>query len=98
MSRETLGKTTVETSFSIKSNTYYMKVLCVNGYEDVLTEGEVYTIAQVTTGNNFLLEEVNVPEGYTSFNSNRFVPLITSDEDSLAEAFWNEQPPAEYTA
>ena len=75
-----------------------MKVLCVNGYEDVLTEGEVYTVAQVTVGNNFILEEVNVPEGYTSFNSNRFVPLITSDEDSLSEAFWNEQPPAEYTA
>jgi hypothetical protein len=98
MSRELLGKTTVETSFSIKLNTYYMKVLCVNGYEDVLTEGEVYTVAQVTVGNNFILEEVNVPEGYTSFNSNRFVPLITSDEDSLSEAFWNEQPPAEYTA
>ncbi len=98
MSRETLGKTTVETSFSIKSNTYYMKVLCINGYEDVLTEGEVYTVAQVTVSNNFILEEVSVPEGYTSFNSNRFVPLITSDEDSLAEAFWNEQPPAEYTA
>jgi hypothetical protein len=98
MSRELLGKTTVETSFSIKSNTYYMKVLCVNGYEDVLTEGEVYTVAQVTVGNNFILEEVDVPEGYTSFNSNRFVPLITSDEDSLSEAFWNEQPPAEYTA
>ena len=98
MSRELLGKTTVETSFSIKSNTYYMKVLCVNGYENVLTEGEVYTVAQVTTGNNFLLEEIDVPEGYTSFNSNRFVPLITSDEDSLSEAFWNEQPPAEYTA
>ena len=75
-----------------------MKVLCVNGYEDVLTEGEVYTVAQVTVGNNFILEEVDVPEGYTSFNSNRFVPLITSDEDSLSEAFWNEQPPAEYTA
>jgi hypothetical protein len=75
-----------------------MKVLCINGYEEVLTEGEVYTVAQVTVGNNFILEEVDVPEGYTSFNSNRFVPLITSDEDSLAEAFWNEQPPAEYTA
>ncbi len=75
-----------------------MKVLCIDGYEGVLTEGEVYTVAQVTIGNNFLLEEVSVPEGYTSFNSNRFVPLITSDEDSLAEAFWEEQPPAEYNA
>ena len=71
-----------------------MKVLCVNGYENVLTEGEVYTVAQVTTGNNFLLEEVNVPEGYTSFNSNRFVPLITSDEDSLDETFLEHKPTA----
>jgi hypothetical protein len=94
MSRELLGKTTVETSFSIKSNTYYMKVLCVNGYENVLTEGEVYTVAQVTTGNNFLLEEIDVPEGYTSFNSNRFVPLITSDEDSLDETFLEHKPTA----
>jgi hypothetical protein len=70
-----------------------MKVLCINGYEDVLTEGEVYTVAQVTISNNFLLEEVNVPEGYTSFNSNRFVPLITSDE-----TVYEEQSVVDYTA
>jgi hypothetical protein len=75
-----------------------MKVLCINGYDGVLTEGEVYTIAQVTVSNNFLLEEVNVPEGYTSFNSNRFVPLITSDEDSLDVTFLEHKPTAEYTA
>ena len=69
-----------------------MKVLCINGYEDVLTEGEVYTVAQVTVGNNFLLEEVAVPEGYTSFNSNRFVPLITSDE-----TLYEEQSVVDYT-
>ena len=69
-----------------------MKVLCINGYEDVLTEGEVYTVAQVTISNNFLLEEVSVPEGYTSFNSNRFVPLITSDE-----TVYEEQSVVDYT-
>jgi len=69
-----------------------MKVLCVNGYEDVLTEGEVYTVAQVTVSNNFILEEVSVPEGYTSFNSNRFVPLITSDE-----TVYEEQSVVDYT-
>jgi hypothetical protein len=89
-----LGTTTVETSFSIKPNTYYMKVLCIDGYEGVLTEGEVYTVAQVTVSNNFLLEEVSVPEGYTSFNSNRFVPLITSDEDSLDKTFLEHKPTA----
>jgi hypothetical protein len=69
-----------------------MKVLCINGYENVLTEGEVYTVAQVTVSNNFLLEEVSVPEGYTSFNSNRFVPLITSDE-----TIYDEQSVVDYT-
>ena len=69
-----------------------MKVLCINGYEDVLTEGEVYTVAQVTVSNNFILEEVSVPEGYTSFNSNRFVPLITSDE-----TIYDEQSVVDYT-
>lgn len=92
-----LGKTTVETSFSKKSNTYYMIVLCIDGYEGVLTEGEAYTVSQMTTNGNFLLEEVEVPEGYTSFNSNRFVPLITTDLDDqwtneLEEQFWKEQP------
>ncbi len=71
-----------------------MKVLCIDGYEGVLTEGEVYTVAQVTVSNNFLLEEVSVPEGYTSFNSNRFVPLITSDEDSLDKTFLEHKPTA----
>jgi hypothetical protein len=69
-----------------------MKVLCINGYEDVLTEGEVYTVAQVTVSSNFILEEVSVPEGYTSFNSNRFVPLITSDE-----TIYDEQSVVDYT-
>jgi hypothetical protein len=69
-----------------------MKVLCIDGYEDVLTEGEVYTVAQVTVSSNFILEEVSVPEGYTSFNSNRFVPLITSDE-----TIYDEQSVVDYT-
>ena len=96
MSRETLGKTTVETSFSNKSNTYYMKVLCVQGHEDILIESEVYTVYQATTNGNYLLEEVEVPEGYTSFNKNRFVPLITTDLDEWTEEmeqqYWEEQP------
>jgi hypothetical protein len=96
MSREMLGKTTVETSFSKKSNTYYMKVLCVQGYENILTESEVYTVSQVTPSGNYLLEEVEVPEGYTSFNQNRFVPLISTDSDEWTEEmeqqYWEEQP------
>ena len=91
-----LGKTTVETSFSKKSNTYYMKVLCIQGYEGVLTESEVYTVLQTTESGNYLLEEVEVPEGYTSFNQNRFVPLQSTDLDEWTEEmekqYWEEQP------
>ena len=73
-----------------------MKVLCIQGYENVLTEGEVYTVLQTTVGGNYLLEEVEVPEGYTSFNQNRFVPLQTTDLDEWTEEmekqYWEEQP------
>ena len=73
-----------------------MKVLCIQGYEGVLTESEVYTVLQVTPSGNYLLEEVEVPEGYTSFNQNRFVPLQTTDLDEWTEEmekqYWEEQP------
>lgn len=73
-----------------------MKVLCVQGYENVLTEGEVYTVLQTTVSGNYLLEEVEVPEGYTSFNQNRFVPLQSTDLDEWTEEmekqYWEEQP------
>lgn len=73
-----------------------MKVLCIEGYENVLTEGEVYTVLQTTVSGNYLLEEVEVPEGYTSFNKNRFVPLQSTDLDEWTEEmekqYWEEQP------
>ena len=73
-----------------------MKVLCVQGYENILTESEVYTVSQVTPSGNYLLEEVEVPEGYTSFNQNRFVRLISTDSDEWTEEmeqqYWEEQP------
>ena len=41
-------------------------------------------------------EEVEVPEGYTSFNQNRFVRLISTDSDEWTEEmeqqYWEEQP------
>ena len=73
-----------------------MKVLCIQGYEGVLTESEVYTVLQTTVSGNYLLEEVEVPEGYTSFNKNRFVPLQSTDLDEWTEEmekqYWEEQP------
>lgn len=64
-----------------------MKVMCINGSEDLLTEGDIYTVVYVTDKGNFLLEEVEVPEPYTSFDSNRFIPLTqeTVLEEELEE-------------
>lgn len=79
-----------------------MKVLCVQGHEDILIESEVYTVSQITPNGNYLLEEVKVPEGYTSFHQNRFVLLISTDADEWTEdvvwteemekKYWSEQP------
>lgn len=62
-----------------------MKVLCINGSEGILEDGEVYTVIQVSKLGNYILEEVAVPEGYTNFDSNRFIPLQTTDLDELVE-------------
>lgn len=73
-----------------------MKVLCIQGYEGLLIESEVYTVYQVTSNGNYLLEELKVPEGYTSFNKNRFVPLISTDlnewTEEMEQQYWEEQP------
>ena len=84
MSRESLGKTTVETSF-FKLNT--MRVICINGHEDLLIEGNIYNVSYVTEQGNFLLEEVDVPEPFTSFHSSRFA-VLENVEKELEEEFW----------
>ena len=62
-----------------------MRVLCLNGYEGVLSEGEVYTVKDVTDRGNYLLEEVEPPQPYSSFKKERFVPLTDSPEEVLEE-------------
>ena len=47
-------------------------VKCVRGAEGVLTEGQEYTVLQITKKGNYLLEEVNSPFGYSCFDSTRF--------------------------
>jgi len=72
-----------------------MKVMCINGYENLLTDGNIYTVIEVTKKGNFLLEEVEVPEGYTSFNSSRFIPVQDTEDDwtaEIEEQFYKEQP------
>jgi hypothetical protein len=73
-----------------------MKVLCIDGYEDILTEGQIYTVVEVSKKGNYILEEVNIPEPYTSFHSSRFVP-VEDDPNSIwteemEKQFWSEQP------
>lgn len=47
-------------------------VKCIKGAPGILNEGENYTVYFVTEGGNYLLDEVNPPEGYSSFSHTRF--------------------------
>ena len=62
-----------------------MRVMCIQGAEGILTEGDIYTVVEITSKGNFILDEVNVPEPFTSFDSSRFVPLTSTTEDELVE-------------
>lgn len=80
-----------------------MIVKCIKGHEGVLNEGDIYTVVAETSKGNYILDEVEVPEGFTSFHKDRFeiVSLFYSEDvwdDEMEEAFWAEQPPAEYNA
>jgi hypothetical protein len=72
-----------------------MKVMCINGYENLLIDGDIYTVVEVTKKGNFLLEEVEAPEGFTSFNSDRFIPVQDTEDnwtEEMEDTFWSEQP------
>jgi hypothetical protein len=87
--------------FTNKSNTYYMQVMCIKGHEGLLTEGATYTVTALTPNGNYLLEEVEVPEGYTSFSHDRFAVLSEAEDGwtlELEEAYWAQQPTPEYSA
>jgi hypothetical protein len=60
-----------------------MRVMCIQGAEGILTEGNIYTVVEITTKGNFILDEVTVPEPFTSFDNNRFVPLQEVPEMDL---------------
>lgn len=80
-----------------------MIVKCTKGHEDLLKEGDIYTVVGETYKGNYILEEVEVPEGFTSFDKDRFeiVSLFYSEDTwdgEMEEGFWAEQPTAEYTA
>ena len=77
-----------------------MQVMCVKGHEDLLSEGNIYTVLEITTKGNYILDEVEVPEGFTSFAAERFAVLNPVDDwsEEIEEQFWAEQPTTEYTA
>jgi hypothetical protein len=70
-----------------------MRVLCIQGHEGILEEGEVYTVMEETPKGNYLLFEVNPPEPYQCFNSGRFIPLNDMTEEEMSnmevESFQN---------
>jgi hypothetical protein len=47
-------------------------VKCVKGEPGILNEGDLYTVTNINSSGNLLLEELTPPEGFTSFNSTRF--------------------------
>jgi hypothetical protein len=73
-------------------------VKCIKGHEDLLKEGDIYTAYAVTQNGNYLLCEVEVPEGFTSFNKDRFELVIDEDgwTPEMEEVYWSEQPSIEY--
>lgn len=60
-----------------------MRVVCTRGYEGVLIEGEIYTVINVTKKGNYILNELDPPEPFTSFDKDRFE--MVSDDDFLAQ-------------
>jgi hypothetical protein len=80
-----------------------MQIMCVQGHEGLLEDGNIYNVIGVTQNGNFLLEGVEVPEGYTSFAKERFQPISdmsledTWDEE-MEERYWAEQVPDELNA
>jgi hypothetical protein len=72
-----------------------MQVICNIGHESLLVAGNTYTVIGVTKKGNYLLSEVEVPKGHTSFSKDRFYILDEGDIDwneDFEEAYYEEQP------
>lgn len=80
-----------------------MKVMCIQGHAGLLQDGNIYNVIGVTQNGNYLLEGVDVPEGYTSFAKERFQPIESYDvwnedwTEQMEEEYWEAQPSPEYT-
>ena len=71
-----------------------MQVMCNEGHEDLLIQGNIYTVVGITSKGNYILQEVQVPEGFTSFSADRFEILFPTDDwtEEMEEKYWEEQP------
>jgi len=59
----------------------YMRVKCIKADDtNFLVEDALYTVEAVTSKGNYLLMEVSPPQGFTSFDKNRFQILEIWDE------------------
>jgi hypothetical protein len=47
-------------------------VKCINADEDTLKKDELYTVIDITSEGNFMLEETTPPSPHTSFSKDRF--------------------------
>ena len=69
-----------------------MLVRCVKGDGNILIEGELYNVTNVTRQGNYHLEGVTPPEGFNCFDQSRF----ELEEDSFSD--WTEELEKEYWA
>ena len=71
-----------------------MRVICIKGAEGILTEGEIYTVINVTTKGNYILAELDPPSPHTSFDATRFQEVLEDDwTQEMEDQYWSEQPP-----
>lgn len=72
-----------------------MLVRCIKADGDILIEGELYNVVEVTRQGNYHLEGVEPPKGFNCFDQARFEleedPFFDWSEE-LERQYWAEQP------
>ena len=72
-----------------------MLVRCIKADGDILIEGEVYNVIEVTRRGNYHLEGITPPEGFNCFDQTRFEleedPFFDWSEE-LERQYWAQQP------
>jgi len=66
-------------------------VKCVRGAEGVLTEGQEYTVLQITPKGHYIIEELESPFGYDCFDSTRFEDTGKTVYTEMREYFSSQE-------